>query len=173
MDGQPYEVIESNPSKQAQGRAIIQARIKNLLTGSVIPRNFHQGDSFQEAEITKLEAKFLYTHKDKYFFCEKDNTSKRFDLGVEQIGSAADFLKPNEIVEGVVFQEKIINIILPIKAQLKVIEAPAGFKGDTATGGTKIVILETKAKLNVPMFIKEGDIVEVNTETGGYTNRVK
>lgn len=173
LDGEPYEVLEARPLKKAQRRVVIQTKTKNLITGSVFSRNFHQGDIFETTDLSKFEAKFLYVHRERYFFCEKDNPSKRFDLGLEQIGPAAKFLKPNQIVEGIIFNEKVINISLPIKIQLKVIEAPPGIKGDRAQGGNKTIILETGTKINTPLFIEEGDIVEVNTESGEYVRRIE
>jgi len=173
IDNEPYEILESSPMKKAQRRVVIQTKIKNLLNGSVLDRNFHQGDVFEEAEIEKKEALFLYVHKDRYFFNEKDNPSKRFDLGKELIGEAAKFLKPNQVVEEIQFQGKTINISLPIKVQLKVIEAPPGIRGDRAQGGTKTVTLESGAQINVPLFVEQGDVVELNTETGEYARRVE
>ena len=173
LDGQPYEVLESNPMKKAQRRVVIQSKIKNLISGNVLVRNFHQGDTFEEAELSKIKVKFIYFHKERYFFCEENNPSNRFDFGEEQLGSGAKFLKPNQIVEGLMFNNKIINISLPIKVQLKVTEAPPGTKGERAQPGNKIVTLETGAKINAPLFIESGDIIEINTETGEYTRRVE
>ena len=172
MDGQPYEVLESMPLKKAQRRVVIQARIKNLLNNSVQDRNFHQGDVFEEAELPKSEAKFIYASRGKYVFCEPSDPSKRFELTPNQIGESGKFLKPNQIVDTILFDEKIINISLPIKVQLKVKEAPPGVRGDRAQGGTKIAILETGAEINVPLFIEEGDTIEVNTERSEYVSRV-
>lgn len=171
LGNEPYEILEARPLKKAQRRPVIQAKIRNLVTGNVFDRNFHQGDTFEEAELSKFKAKFLYSHQERYFFCEENNPSKRFDLGSEKIGVQTKFLKPNQIIEAVLFNEKVINISLPIKIQLKITEAPPGIKGDRAQGGTKIVTLETGAKINAPLFIKAGDIVEINTETGEYVRR--
>lgn len=173
LDGDPYEVLESSPMKKAQRRVVIQTKIKNLLTGSVFDRNFHQGETFEEAELIKFEAKFLYSHKDRYFFCDTKAASKRFDLGEDIIGNSGRFLKQNQIVDGISFQEKIINIILPVKVQLRVKDAPPGVKGDRAQGGTKAVVLETGATINVPLFIQTDDIVEINTESGEYVRRAE
>jgi len=173
MDKQPCEVLESSPIKKAQSRAIIQTRIKNLITGAIYDNNFHQGDSFQEAKIERKEIKFLYSHRDKFFFCEKENPSKRFELTAEIIRDNAKFLKQNEIIEGVYFNDSIINISLPIKVQLKVTQSPPGLMGDSAQGATKSVELETGAEINVPLFIEENDIIEVNTETGQYVKRTE
>ncbi len=173
LDSEPYEVLEARPLKKAQRRVVIQTRIKNLVNNNVFERNFHQDDTFEETELAKFEAKFLYSRRDRYFFCKKDNPSKRFDLGLEQIGPAVKFLKPNQIVEAVVFNERVINVSLPIKIQLKVTEAPPGVKGDRAQGGTKVVALETGVKINTPLFVEEGDIIEVNTETEEYVRRIE
>jgi elongation factor P len=172
LEEEPYEVLEANQMKKAQRRPVFQTKIKNLITGSVFERNFHQGDVFEEAELQRFNAKFLYSHRERYFFTEEKNPSKRFDLGEEQIGLQSKFLKQNQIMEAITFKDKIINIVLPVKVQLKVSEAPPGVKGDRAQGGTKPVILETGAQVAVPLFVEQGDIIEVNTETGEYVKRV-
>jgi|SRR3989338_7491362 len=172
LEGDPYEVLESNSLKKAQRRPVIQTKIKNLINGNVFERNFQQGDVFEEAELIKLKSKFLYSHRDRYFFCEEDNPSKRFDLSSEQIGEQTKFLKPNQNMEVLVFESKIINILLPIKIQLRVKESPPGVKGDRAQGGNKTVTLETGVQADVPLFVEEGDIIEINTETGEYVRRL-
>ncbi|MBZ9572110.1 elongation factor P [Patescibacteria group bacterium] len=173
LEGEPYEILEARPSKIAQREVILKTKVKNLITGSVFSKNFHQRDTLEEAEVLKFEAKFLYSHRDRYFFSEKNNPSKRFDLGLEQIGDSSKFLKPGQIVQGLIFKEKIINISLPIKIQLKVTQAPPGIKGERAQAGTKQITLETGAKINVPIFIEEEDIIEINTETGEYVRRLQ
>jgi len=172
LDGQPYEVLEATAMKMAQRRPVIQTRIKNLINGNVFERNFQQGDVFEEAELVKIGVKYLYNNRGSFFFCEQNNPSKRFSLTEEQIGAGAKFLKPNEIIDGIVFDDKIINVSVPIKVQLKVKQAPPGIKGDRAQGGNKSVVLESGAEVNAPLFIEEGDIVEINTETGQYVRRV-
>lgn len=172
INNQPHQIIEVSSMFKGRGHSVLQARLKNLVTGNIISKTFHPSDTFETAEISKIKAKFLYSHRDRFFFSEKANPSKRFDLTKEQIGSANKFLKPNQIVEGIVFKDKIINISLPIKIQLKVTQAPPGVKGDRAQAGNKTVILETGAKINVPLFIKEGDIIEINTEKGEYVRRI-
>ena len=170
--GEPYEVLESQPMKKAQRRVVIQARIRNLISGNVLSQNFHQGDIFEEAEVSKMEVKFLYSNRGQYFFSEKENPAKRFSLESDQIGRQAQFLKQNQIVEAIVFEKKVINVSLPIKIELKVTEAPPGEKGSRAQSGTKNVTLETGAKINTPLFIEVGDIVEINTDTGDYVRRI-
>ena len=173
LNEEPYEVISSSFVFKGRGGSVVQTKIKNLITGNTLSKTFHPGDRFGEAEIEKIKAKFLYSHRERFFFCGEKDSSDRFDLPKEVIGESYIFLKPNEIVEGIQFQKKIINISLPIKVQLKVKEAPPGVRGDRAQGGTKTVVLETGAELNVPLFIKTGDTIEVNTEKGEYTRRVE
>ena len=173
LEGQPYEVLEAAPMKKAQRRVVIQARVKNIITGSVVEMSFHQGDTFDEALLEKMEAKFLYMHKNRYFFCDVKNPAHRFDLAENQIGEKAIFLKPNQITEGVIYKDNVIGINLPIKIQLKVVESPPGIKGDRAQGGTKQVKLETGAVVNAPLFVENDDIIEINSETGEYVRRVE
>jgi len=171
LEGQPYEVLEFKQMGKAQDVVVAQTKIKNLITGKVLEKNFHQGDIFEEAEIEKKKIKFLYNHRDRFIFCELENPARRFELPETQIGESSKFLKPNQEVERIVFKGKTINVSFPIKVQLKVQDSPPGVKGDRAQGGTKTVILETGAKINVPLFVKAGVIIEVNTETGEYVRR--
>lgn len=171
-EGQPWEVLEAQLLKMAQRRPVIQSKIKNLLNGNVKEKNFQQGDIFAEAELEKKDIKFIYQSKGQYFFCEINDASKRFSFTEAQVGTQAKYLKPNEIVTGIVFDEKIINFVLPIKVQLKVKESAPGVKGDRAQGGTKSAILESGAEIQVPLFVEEGDTIEINTETGEYVRRI-
>jgi elongation factor P len=171
-EDQPWEVLEAQLLKMAQRRPVIQSKIKNLINGKVQQINFQQGDTFKEADLEKKEIKFIYQSRGQYFFCEPKDPSKRFSFTEEQIGSQAKFLKPNENVTGIVFNEEIINFKLPIKVQLKIKESAPGVKGNTAQGGTKEAKLESGAVIQVPLFIDEGDVIEVNTETETYVKRV-
>ena len=173
LDGQPYEVLEFQQIGKAQDVVVAKTKIKNLITGKVLERNFHQDEIFEEAEIEKTEVRFLYSHQGKFFFCESQNPRNRFEFTEGQIGLGAKFLKINQVLTGMKFQGEIINILLPIKVNLKIIEAPPGIRGERAQAGTKTVTLETNAKINVPLFVEAGDIVEVNTETGEYVRRVE
>ena len=172
MDGEPYEVLEFGFMRMQQRKPVAQTKIKNMITGKVLNRNFQHTDSFKEAEIDYKKVKFLYTHRDKFVFCELDNPSARFEFDQEAIGDKARFFKPNSEVEVVKFEDKLININLPIKMQFKVIEAPPSIKGNTAQGGNKAVKIETGAMINAPLFVEEGDIIEVNTQTSEYAGRV-
>lgn len=171
-ENQPWEVLEYSHLKMAQRRPVVQTKIRNLITGAVQEKNFQQGDVFEESDLVRKNIKFLYSNKGQYFFCEENDLSKRFSFTEEQIGRQAKFFKPNSTVEGLIFDDKIINVSAPIKVQLKIKESPPGIKGDRAQGGTKEAILESGASIQVPLFIEEGDVIEVNTELEEYVKRV-
>jgi len=185
LDGQPYQVMEFSFLRMQQRKPVAQTKIKNLITGKTISRNFQHTDSFEEANINYKTVKFLYGHPDKrssisngasrnkYVFCENDNSAQRFEMSEEQIGTMGPYLKPNSPVEVVEFNDKIISVNLPIKMDFKVVEAPPSIKGNTAQGGVKAIKIETGTMINAPLFIKAGDIIRVNTETGDYVERVE
>ena len=173
FENEPYEFLEALSIKKARGQAIIQGKLKNLITGNILTRSFHQSETFEEAELEKISAKFCYVHRDHYFFCKADDQSKRFELDSEQIQSIIPFLVPQQMVDGTIFNGKVISISLPIKLALKVSEAPPGIKGNRSQSGNKLVTLESGSKINVPLFVEQGDLIEVNTETGEYVQRLE
>lgn len=173
LDGQPCEVLDYHFMRKQQRKPVAQTKIKNLISGKIISYTAHSNESFGEAEINYRKVKFLYGHRGKFVFSELDNPAQRIELDENQIEDIKKFLKPNNSVEAVEFEGKIINIILPIKMDFKVIEAPPGIKGDTAQGGVKAVKIETGAIINVPLFIEQGDIIRVNTQLGEYVERAE
>ncbi|MDO8565454.1 MAG: elongation factor P [bacterium] len=172
FENEPWEVIGSHVFRKQQRKPVNAVKLRNLITGRITEFSFHVSDKVEEADIDKKEVKYLYTNKGEYWFSETTDPSKRFELPEEMLGPGAKFLKPNTIVDAMLFNEKIIGIKFPIKMELKVVEAHEATRGNTAQGATKAVKLETGAEIQVPMFIKEGDVVRVNTETGLYTDRV-
>ncbi len=171
-EGSLYEVQEANFLRMQQRKPVMKTKLKDLVTGKVKEQSFQMSDQLEEAELDKMKAVFLYENRGQYWFNELGNPKNRFFFTSEQLGIKAQFLKPNTEILVIKWEDKIINIQLPIKMDLKIVEAPPNFKGDTATGGTKTVVLETGAKINVPMFVNENDVVRVNTETGDYVERV-
>ncbi len=173
FEGQPWVVLEAHHLKMQQRRPVVQTRMKNLLNGKIVERNFAQSDVFEEADIKREEVKFFYSHRDEYWFSKKDDPSKRFLLDEEILGDATKYLKNNLIVGAILFNDQIINIELPVKMDFKVVEAPPAIRGDTAQGGVKQVVIETGATVNTPLFVEEGDTIRINTETGQYVERVE
>ena len=172
LDGEPYEALEYKFLRMQQRKPVVQTKIKNLITGKTISRNFHQNETFEEAEIEKEELNFIYSHRGEYWFNKKNNPKQRFSLAEKIIGESAKFLKPNTVVTAYKFKGAILNIVLPIKMDYKVAEAPPAIRGNTAQGGAKQIILENGLKIQAPLFIEEGNVVRINTETGEYVERV-
>jgi elongation factor P len=172
LDGQPHEVLEFQQIIKAQDATVIRTKVKNLITGKILDRTFHKGDSFEETESGKTQVKFIYSNRGKYVFSYLDEPSKRFELTEEKIGPGAKFLVPNTILDGTVYEDRVISVTLPIKVQLKIKEAAPGVKGNRAQSGTKAAVLETGATIQVPLFVEAGDVIEINTESGEYSRRV-
>ncbi len=172
LDGDPYEVLSSHIFRMQMRKPVNQTKLRNLRTGKVTERSFHQAETIKEADMEYEDITFLYHHRGEYWFCEEGNPKNRFKLDEELIGDRGHYLKENSLVEAMRFEEEVIGIKLPIKVDLTVKEAPPAVKGNTVQGGTKIVVLETGATVNAPMFINEGDIIRINTDTGEYVERV-
>ncbi len=174
FEGEPYEVLDSHVFRKQQRKPVNQTKLKNMISGRVVEHSFHQSDKAVEAELETKQTKYLYSNpkKNEVWFCYENKPSERFSLSENVIGQSLKFLKENSLVNAMIFEDKIIDVKLPIKVELKVTEAPPSIKGNTAQGGNKQVTLETGANVNVPLFINEGDIITINTETGEYTDRV-
>ncbi len=172
LDGEPYEVISSQVSRKQANKPVNKTKIKSLISGKVIEKVFHVSDKAQEADLETKKIKYLYTNKGEYWFCEENEPSNRFALEEDIASDVAKYVSANTLVNALVYDEKVIGLKLPIKVDLKVKEAPPAVRGNTAQGGTKQITLETGAVVNTPLFINEGDIVRINTETGEYTERV-
>ena len=172
LDGAPYEVIDMHFLRMQQRKATVQTRIRNLITGKILDRNYQASDSFEEAEIDRKNAIFIYESKGQYWFHEEGNPKNRFEIAADMVGEQGQFLKPNLKVQTMIFQDKVIKVEIPIKMDFKVVEAPPAIRGNTSQGGTKVVVIEGGAKVNVPLFINDGDVIRINTSTGEYVERV-
>lgn len=172
-EGDPYIVLSVKHVHMGRGGASVQTKMKNLRSGKVLDRNFKSADTFEEANIEKLNAEFIYERNGEYWFNESGKKTNRFSLVSDVIGESALFLKPGMEVRAFMFGGNIINIELPIKADYKVTEAPPSIRGNTSSGGDKVVTIEGGAKVTVPLFIEEGDVIRINTDTGEYTERAK
>jgi elongation factor P len=172
MNGEPFLVLDAHVFRKQQRKPVNQTKIKSLKTGRVIEQTFHQNENAVEADLERKMIEFIYENRGIYWFCEAGKPQTRFELGEAVVGEAIKFIKPKSEVEALVFDEEIIGVKVPIKVELTVKEAAPAIKGNTVQGGSKEVILETGAKIQVPMFINEGDVVRINTESGEYTERV-
>lgn len=173
FEGEPYEVLSSHVFRKQQRKPVNATKLRNMITGRVVEYSFHQSEKAEEADLETKKIKYLYTNKGEYWFCEEKDPSKRFTLPESIIDSRIKFIKQNSLIDALYFKDKIIGLKLPIKVELKVKEAQPAVRGNTAQGATKQIILETGAVAIAPLFVNEGDTIEVNTETGEYTKRIE
>lgn len=179
VDDQPFEVVSSHVFRKQQRKPVNQTKLRNLINGSIKNHTFHSADNVEEADIERRNIKYLFKKPNRqagtteFWFSESENPSERFMLNESVIADQKLYLKENSEVEAMLFDDNVIGIKLPIKMELKVVEAPPAVKGNTANAANKQITLETGLVINAPIFITEGEIVRVNTETGEYTERVK
>ena len=172
LNGEPYEVLDAHVFRKQQRKPVNQTKLRHLITGKVTEQAFHVSEKVPEADLSTRSVKYLYSNRGEWWFTAENNPADRFKLAEETIGPAGQFLKPNSVVEALVFDERIIGLKIPIKVDLLVKEAMPAVKGNTVQGGSKEVVLETGARVQAPLFINEGDILRINTELGTYVERV-
>jgi elongation factor P len=171
LNNEPYIIIKTDHHKMGRGGAVLKIKCRNLINGTVQERTYQGTEKAEEAETETKKANFMYKDKDQAYFM--DNASyEQFDLPLEELGDSALFLKDGTDVDVLYFENKPVSVSLPIKMDLKVVSAPPGVKGNSAGNVNKQVELETGAKINVPMFINENDVIRINTDTGEYVERV-
>jgi elongation factor P len=171
LDGEPWEVLTSHVFRKQQRKPVNATKLRNLKTGKVTEQSFHVSEKVEEAEIENREVKYLYQNRGEFWFCDPSDPSDRFEIDGDLVGTQIRFIKPNSIITAMTFDEEIIGLKYPIKVDLKVTEAHEAVRGNTAQGATKQVKVETGAEVYVPMFIKEGEMIRINTETGEYAER--
>lgn len=171
LNNEPYQVIYSQHARTAQRRPFVRTKLKNLITGQILEKTFNSSDRIEEADVEKSKANFLYAENDNFFFMDSQSY-EQFFLNKNSLFGQEKFLKEGLEVNTLIFNKNPVNIELPKKVDLKIIEAPPSIRGDSATTPTKTVTLETGARINVPIFVKRGDIVRINTETGEYVERI-
>ena len=173
LDGEPYECLESQVAKKNRGKPSNQTKIKSLVSGKVLEKTFHASDKVLEADIENRDIKYLYQKRDEIWFCNPENPKERFMLDEGVVGDRLKYLKGNDIIKGIYFEDEVIDIKIPIKVALEVVDAPDAVKGNTSSGATKRVTFENGLELFVPLFIKKGEILVINTDKGEYVERAK
>ncbi|MGW8195092.1 MAG: elongation factor P [Desulforhopalus sp.] len=172
IDGSPYIITEFEFSKPGKGQALYRCKMRNMISGNQLVKTYRSNDKFEKAELEERKMQFLYHQGDEYHFMDTDNYEQLF-LTEEQLGDNKNFLVDNMEVEVLFFDNKPIDITLPIFVNLVVTKADPWAKGDTSGNDTKPVTVETGYELQVPPFVEEGDKIQIDTRTGGYVTRVK
>lgn len=171
LDGEIYMVVDFMHVKPGKGAAFVRSKLKNVKTGQVLEKTFRAGEKVPRAHLERKQMQYLYNSGDLYYFMDTQ-TYEQIPLQADLLEEAIKYLKENMEVMVLFYEGSAIGIELPTYVELKVVETEPGFKGDTATGGTKPATLETGTVVQVPLFIEIGDILRIDTRTGEYLSRV-
>lgn len=171
IDGQVWSISDFQHVKPGKGAAFVRTRLKNVMTGAVLERTFNPTDKYPKAHIETKQMQYLYSDGELYHFMDTENF-EQLPLNYDEVEDAINFITENQNVNIRFFKDKAFSVEAPNFVELEVTDTEPGFKGDTATGATKPAILETGFKLNVPLFVNQGDRIRVDTRTGEYMERV-
>ncbi len=172
-DDEPFIVLSSHVFRKQKRKPVNVTKLKSLISGRVVEQTFHSNETADEAEMDTREIEYIYEAKGEYWFNTPGKPAERFSLSHDVVGDEIRFLKPKTVIDALVFNENIISVKIPVKVELAIKETAPAVKGNTSGNALKEAILETGAKIMVPMFINEGDIIKVNTESGEYTERAE
>lgn len=172
IDNEPYVVTEFNFVKPGKGQALYRSKLRNMITGAQFERTFRSVDNFEPADLREKKMQYLYKEEQKYCFMDNETYEQVF-LTEEQVGEAKNFFIDNLEVEILFFEDRPLGVTLPNFVDLVVVEAEPWAKGDSVSGKTKPVILQTGYQIQVPPFIEEGEKIRVDTRSGEYLTRVK
>jgi elongation factor P len=172
IDGEPHVIVDFEFSKPGKGQALYRSRLRNMITGNQFDRTYRSGDTFKPADLEGRGMTYLYNDGNLYTFMDQ-KTYEQYQISEEQLGDSRYFLIDNVEVEVLLFQNNPIDVTLPNFVVLTVTTADPVARGDTATGVTKPVVVDTGYELHVPAFVEEGDRIQIDTRTGEYVTRVK
>ena len=171
MEGNVYQIIEFQHVKPGKGAAFVRTKLKNIINGGVVEKSFRPTEKFPQARIDRKDMQYLYSDGDLFNFMDTE-TYDQIALNAEAVGDALKFVKENEMVKICSFNGNVFAIEPPLFVELEITETEPGFKGDTATGATKPAIVETGAKVMVPLFVENGEVIKIDTRSGEYLSRV-
>lgn len=171
LDGQLLGVIDFEHIKMGRGGAVARLKLRNLRTGAIFERTFPASEKFRRAFLERRKVQFSYNEDELYHFMDTE-TFEDFTLNRAQLGDMVNFLLENVVADVLTYEGEPISVELPTTMEMRVVQTDPGFKGDTATGGTKPAVVETGLRVNVPLFINEGELIRVDTRDGSYIERV-
>ncbi len=171
IDGTVFQIIEFQHVKPGKGAAFVRTKLKNVVDGGVVEKTFRPTEKYPQAHIDKKEMQYLYAEGDMYNFMDME-TYDQIALADDAIGDAMKFVKEIDMVMMVSYKGNIFSVEPPMFAELEVTETEPGVKGDTATNVTKPATVETGAQVNVPIFVNQGDVIQIDTRTGEYLKRI-
>jgi elongation factor P len=171
LDGEPFTMIYFQHVKPGKGGAFVRTKVKNLKTGRVLDRTFRSGEKVEEADVAERKMQYLYQDGEDLVFMDTE-TFEQIPFSAAQVGDARKWLKENLDIEVLFWRGRPINIEIPSFVEYTITRCDPGLKGDTAQGATKPATLETGAVVQVPLFVKEGERIRVDTRSGEYFERV-
>lgn len=171
MEGNVYQIIEFQHVKPGKGAAFVRTKLKNIINGGVVEKSFRPTEKFPQARIDRKDLQYLYSDGDLFNFMDTE-TYDQIALNAEAVGDALKFVKENEMVKICSYNGNVFAIEPPLFVELEITDTEPGFKGDTATGATKPAIVETGAKVMVPLFVENGEKIKIDTRSGEYLSRV-
>jgi elongation factor P len=171
LDGQLFTIIDWQHIKMGRGGAIVRMKLRNLRNGSTIERTFDASERFRRVYLDRRTVQYQYNDGDQYYFMDTQ-TFDQIMLTADQLGDARGYLTDGLTLDLIEYEGKPLSVELPVTVDLKVTYTEPGFKGDTATGGSKPATLETGIVVQVPLFVNTGDVIRVRTDTGTYVERV-
>lgn len=172
LDGVPYRVVEYSQKVMGRGGSIVNVRIKSVLDGKVLEKTFKGNEQLESADVTSQSVQYLYSDGSAFHFMNQD-TFEQFEIAADLMGDGAGYVKEGDMVQLQFFNGQPINVELPKNVPLLVTYTENAVKGDTTSNITKDATLETGITVKVPAFIKQGDVISVDTSTGAYRERVK
>lgn len=170
LNNEPYVIIKTDHHKMGRGGAVLKVKCRNLINGNILEKTYQGAEKAEEAATENKKANFMYKDKEEAYFMDNESY-EQFNLPLSEIEDKTPFLKDGTDVNVLYFNGKAVTIDLPIKMDFKVVSAPPGVKGNSAGNVNKQVEIETGATISVPMFIEEGDMIRINTDTGEYVER--
>lgn len=172
VNSEPYQIVANQHIKVARGGAVVKTKLKNLVSGNTLEKSFSGSDTVELADTSRRRASYLYVQAEDYFFMDAVDF-EQFQFNKKELNGMEQYLKEGQEVDVMIFNDKPVSVSLPAKIILQVVSAPEGVKGNSAGAVTKVVILETGLEIRTPLFIKSGDKLVINTETGEYVERAQ
>ena len=166
-----YQIVEFQHVKPGKGAAFVRTKLKNIINGGVVEKTFRPTEKCPQARIDRKDMQYLYADGDLFNFMDTE-TYDQVALNSDTVGDALKFVKENEMVKICSYNGNVFAIEPPLFVELEITDTEPGFKGDTATGATKPAIVETGAKVMVPLFVNQGEVIKIDTRTGEYLSRV-
>ena len=171
IEGNVFQIVGFQHVKPGKGAAFVRTKLKNIINGGLVERSFRPTEKFPQARIDRKDMQYLYEDGGLFTFMDVE-TYDQVALNAETIGDALKFVKENEMCKVCSYNGSVFSVEPPLFVELQITETEPGFKGDTATGATKPAIVETGAKVNVPLFVEQGETIKIDTRTGEYLSRV-